>query len=177
MSEQKEKSVNQVTLSGILSEVIVRKTAGGDPVANASLEVIDSWDGERPRRQFLRLVCWRGLATKAAALPKAAKVRITGRLETASWQDKETGAKKYRVQIVAHSLAEISDLGEVPPAEPSKEKTANVAPLRNRSARNSRGIGGIETASAILERPETFTPGLERPVSASDPITDADVGF
>jgi hypothetical protein len=97
-------------------------------------------------------------------------------LETASWVDRETEKRKYRLQIVAHSLVEISDLREVPTA-PSENIAVAPAPknppLRNRSARNTRELGGTETASAILERAATFTP--ERPISAADPITDEDI--
>jgi single-stranded DNA-binding protein len=139
MSRNEEKSINTLTLSGMLQGVIVRNTSKGDAVSNGTLVLVDGFRGNgSAKQQFVRLVAWRGLATKAAELANHSKVRITGRLETESWVDKETGVRKYRQVIVAHSLAPISDLREVPP--------------ENEKESSKRGSGS-ESARAILAPP------------------------
>ena len=152
MTDKLEKSVNAVTLSGTLQECVVRYTPSGDPVANGTLLVIEGKQ-DKPKKQWLRIVAWRGLAEKVAELPKSAKVRITGRLETVSWPDKETGKKHYRVQIVADDLEPIQNLQAIPAP---KEKQA------------PRKLSGKETAAAILS-PASST------ITAQNPITDADL--
>jgi single-stranded DNA-binding protein len=137
----------------MLQGVIVRNTLKGDLVANATLVLIDGYrQNGAARQQFLRVTFWRGLATKASELPKDAKVRIAGRLETQSWEDKQSGARKYRQVVVAHSLAPVSDLRDVPENAKKPEPDGS-----------SRKPSGMETARSIL--------------SPACPITDADVPF
>lgn len=147
-------SINSVTLSGIFQKCVLRYTANGDAVANAELLVVEG-KGDQPRKQWLRVVLWRGLATKAAELPKDSKVRITGRLETINWPDKETGKKNYRVQVVADSLDLVSSLQDVPAPKPEPSK-----------------LSGTETARAIL-RPGPNSSAI----TPKYPITDADLPF
>ena len=156
--QKNEKSVNAVTLSGQLSEVICRSTATGDPVANATLIVTDGQSKEgKARFQYLRMVAWKGLATKAAELPDKSLVRISGRIETVSWTDKASGQKRYRQQIVLHSLDTISHLGEVPAETPKADKSAKMT--------------GAAIADAILSRPASSE------ITEQNPITDADIPF
>jgi single stranded DNA-binding protein len=150
-----EKSINSVTLSGTLQECVVRYTPGGDPVCNGTLLVMEG-KGDKPKKQWLRIVLWRGLAEKVAELPKDAKVRIAGRLETVSWPDKETGKKNYRVQVVCDSLEPIQHLQEIP--------------LPKEKPTDPRNIGGKAVAEAIL-RPHSSA------ITAASPITDEDIPF
>jgi single-strand DNA-binding protein len=155
-NQQEEKSVNTAILSGTLQAAEIRYTGTGDAVSNATLEVIDTWKEGKPKKQWLRVVLWRGLATKAAELPKDSKVRVCGRMETVSWTDKASGEKKYRTQIVAASLEPIQNLQEIPLP---KEKP--VIPSK---------MTGTEVAAAIL-RPHSSA------ITPAYPITDEDIPF
>ena len=45
-------------------------------------------------------------------MKKGSKVYIEGRLQTSSWDDKETGQKKYKTEIIANDLVLLSGRGE-----------------------------------------------------------------
>jgi single-strand DNA-binding protein len=168
MSGKQERSVSTVTLSGTLQDVIVRRTKAGDTVSNGTLILVDSIKDGRERRQFHRVVFWKGLGTRAAELPKGAKVRIGGRLETAAWEDAHSGQKKTRVQIVANSLEAIEHLQEIPagPVKITAEQIAGAITPSYTSEPESRKLTGKQIATAVL-----------RPVTAADPITNEDVPF
>src|SRR2546423_168273 len=54
--------------------------------------------------QYHRVVAWEKLAGKASTLRKGDFVRITGRLQNRSWDDKASGQKKYTTEVVAYQL-------------------------------------------------------------------------
>jgi single-stranded DNA-binding protein len=107
-----ETSINQVTLPGMLSDVALRKTQTGLQVANAALLIVEGRDGKPARKQSIRLVAWERLADRLAELPKGAKVRVTGRIETISWHAKDSRRMVYSVQVVVASLQQVNHLAD-----------------------------------------------------------------
>ena len=55
--------------------------------------------------EYHRVIFWEQLADKAEPLSKGEFVKIVGRLQTRSWDDKQSGQKKYMTEIVAWQLA------------------------------------------------------------------------
>ena len=94
-------SVNKVILIGNLGQdPEVRSTASGSMVANLSIATSDSYtdrDGNRQdRTEWHRVVVWNKLAELAQRyLSKGRKVFVEGRLQTRSWDDPQSGQKKY----------------------------------------------------------------------------------
>lgn len=59
----------------------------------------------RPTADFPRIVVWGKLAENASAyLSKGSKCAIEGRIQTGSYQDKETGKSVYTTDIVADNI-------------------------------------------------------------------------
>lgn len=105
-----ENSVNKIELSGLVSNVVLRKTSTGKDVANFSLRLV-SFDREgKERAQFINAVAWQGHAKRVAELPKDSRVRILGHFTTASWADKETGQRKYRLEVTCEELDAVAHL-------------------------------------------------------------------
>ena len=63
-------------------------------------------DGEKQEKtSFFNIVAWRNLAEDCAnVLTKGVRVVVTGRLEQRSWDDKETGAKRSTVEVLADNI-------------------------------------------------------------------------
>lgn len=63
-------------------------------------------DGEKQEKvSFFNIVAWRFLAEDASnVLTKGVRVVVTGRLEQRSWDDKETGAKRSTVEVLADNI-------------------------------------------------------------------------
>lgn len=103
-------SVNKVILVGNLGQdPDVRSTATGQLVATLSIATSDNWtgkDGQRQERtEWHRVVCWGKTAELCQRyLAKGRKVYVEGRLETRSWDDKQTGQKRYSTEVVADSV-------------------------------------------------------------------------
>jgi single-strand DNA-binding protein len=104
------KSVNKVILVGNLGkDPEVKYTPNGTPVAKFSLatnEKFKSRSGEwQERAEWHNIVAWQRLAEIVGEYAKkGSKLYIEGKLQTSSWEDRESGQKKYRTEIVAREL-------------------------------------------------------------------------
>ncbi len=112
------KSVNKVILIGNLGkDPEVKYTPSGTPVAKLTLATNErSKDkaGEwQDRTEWHNVVAWQRLAEIAGEyLKKGSKVYIEGRLQTRSWDDKQTNQKKYMTEVVAGDLVLLGGRGE-----------------------------------------------------------------
>jgi single-strand DNA-binding protein len=111
------KSLNKVMLIGNLGkDPELRFTASGVPVATFTVATNESWkdqDGNmQERTEWHNIVAWRKLAEICGEwLKKGKKVYIEGRIQTRSYDDKNTGAKKYVTEIVADSMIMLDGKG------------------------------------------------------------------
>jgi len=107
-------SLNKVQLIGNLTaEPVVKETPSGAPVANFSIATNRVWKDDMGNKQeqveYHNIVAWNGLATLAEKyLSKGKKVYLEWRLQTRSWDDAESGTKRYRTEIVAENLIFLS---------------------------------------------------------------------
>ena len=112
------KSVNKVILIGNLGkDPEIKSTPSGTPVAKLALATNERYkdkNGEwQDRTEWHNVVLWQRLAEIAGEyLKKGGKVYIEGRLQTRSWDDKQTGQKKYMTEIVASDLVLLGGRGE-----------------------------------------------------------------
>ncbi len=112
------KSVNKVILLGNLGkDPEVKYTPQGTPVAKLALATNERYkdkDGQwQDRTEWHNVVLWQRLAEIAGEyLKKGGKVYIEGRLQTRSWDDKQTGQKKYMTEVVASDLVLLGGRGE-----------------------------------------------------------------
>jgi single-strand DNA-binding protein len=112
------KSVNKVILLGNLGkDPEVKYTPSGVPVAKFSLATNERYKdkgGEwQDRTEWHNIVAWQRLAEIVGEyVKKGSKVYIEGRLQTSSWEDKQSGEKKYRTEIIASDLVLLSGRGE-----------------------------------------------------------------
>ena len=154
------KSVNKVTLLGNLGkDPEVKYTPQGKPVAKFSLATNERYkdkDGNwQDRTEWHNIVLWERLAEIAGEyLKKGSKVYIEGRIRTDSWDDKQTGQKKYMTNIIANDLVLLSGRGE---AGGGESATRGVA------------AGGNNF--------DQRTPEPEPASATSSPITDEDIPF
>jgi single-strand DNA-binding protein len=112
------KSVNKVILIGNLGkDPEVKYTPQGTAVAKFSLATADRYkdkNGEwQDRTEWHNITAWARTAEIAGEyLKKGSKVYIEGSLRTDSWDDKQTGQKKYMTNIVVNDLVLLGGRGE-----------------------------------------------------------------
>jgi single-strand DNA-binding protein len=108
------KSVNKVILLGnVGKDPEIRSTGGGTMVANFTLATSDRF--QDPQGNWQDRTEWHSLvAFKRTAeivrdyVKKGSKLYIEGKIQTRSWDDKETGVKKYRTEIIVLDLSLLS---------------------------------------------------------------------
>jgi single-strand DNA-binding protein len=112
------KSLNRVQLIGNLGkDPEIKYTPQGTPVAKLTIATNERFKdkaGEwQDRTEWHNVVLWQRLAEIAGEyLKKGGKVYIEGRLQTRSWDDKQTGQKKYMTEVVASDLILLGGRGE-----------------------------------------------------------------
>src|SRR5437867_338868 len=116
------KSLNKVMLIGNLGkEPEVSYTAAGVAVARFSIATNERWKGQegnvQERTEWHNIVAWRKLAEICGQyLKKGSKVYLEGKLQTRSWDDKNTGVKRYMTEIVVDDLLMLDAKGVSGPA-------------------------------------------------------------
>ena len=111
-------SVNKVILVGRLGkDPEIRSTPSGTSVAKFSIATDDRYtdkSGEKQERtEWHNITAWGKLAEICGQyLRKGKLVYIEGSIRTDSWDDKETGQKKYRTEIVANTMQMLDRKGD-----------------------------------------------------------------
>lgn len=125
------KSVNKVILIGTLGkDPELKYTPQGTPVCKFSMATNESFkdkaSGEwKERTEWHNIVCWQRTAEVAAEyLKKGGKCYIEGRLTTRSWDDKDSGQKRYMTEVVANDLVLLGSKGEGGGGGRSREASA-----------------------------------------------------
>jgi single-strand DNA-binding protein len=95
------KSINQVILLGRLTrDPEQRTTTSGKTIASFSIAV--DRGGESDAADFFEVTAWEKLGDLVVQyLAKGRRVLVQGRLRQDSWDDKETGKKRSRVEVTA----------------------------------------------------------------------------
>jgi single-strand DNA-binding protein len=124
------KSVNKVILLGnVGKDPEIRATAGGMTVANFSIATTDRIKGQdgqyTDKTEWHNLVAFQRTAEIVRDyVKKGNKLYVEGRLQTSSWDDKATGQKKYKTEIIVSDLSLLSGRGEGGEGGYSKSNTA-----------------------------------------------------
>src|SRR5215470_8312698 len=102
--------LNKVLLIGNLGrDPEVRSTPSGQPVASFSLATSRRWKDKNGQRQeqteWHNIVVWGRQAEIAGQyLTKGKQIFVEGRIQTRSWDDRQTGEKRYRTEIVCENF-------------------------------------------------------------------------
>ncbi len=110
--------INKVILVGNLGQVPeARSTQSGARVTTFSIATNRRWkdkEGERQEQtEWHRIVTFGRQAEVAAQyLRQGQQVYLEGRLQTRSWEDKESGETKYRTEIVCEHFQMLGQRGE-----------------------------------------------------------------
>jgi single-strand DNA-binding protein len=115
--------LNKVMLIGNLGrDPEVRSIPSGQQVASFTLATNRRWTDKAGQRQeqteWHQIVCWGKLAEIAAQyLTKGKQIFVEGRIQTRSWDDKQTGEKKYRTEVICENFQMLGQRGGGPETE------------------------------------------------------------
>ena len=106
--------MNKVLLTGRLTrDPEMRSLASGKQVTTFTVASNAFIGGGKERAEYHPVVAWDRLAEIAGRyLGKGQQVAIEGRIQTRSWDDKESGQKRYRTEIIVNDLSLLSGRDE-----------------------------------------------------------------
>ena len=155
------KGVNKVMLLGnVGKDPEIRTTAGGMTVASFSLATADRAKDAQgnwaDKTEWHNLVCFQRTAEIVRDyVKKGSQIFVEGKIQTRSWDDKTSGEKKYKTEILVNELSLLGGRGEG----------------------GSSGGGGYEKSSSSSyagSRASAATPSNDY---ADQGITDEDIPF
>ena len=122
------RGINQVILMGRLTrDPEQRTTTSGKSVTSFSLAVDRA--GQDDQADFFDVTAWEKTGELVAQyLSKGRRCLVQGRLRQDSWDDKETGKKRSRVEVVAFDVTFLDG--------PSGDNQGGVSAPRNQSSSN-----------------------------------------
>jgi single-strand DNA-binding protein len=128
------KTVNKVLLLGnVGKDPEIASTNGGTLAAKLSLATSERFkdkQGEwQDRTEWHNLVAYaRAAEILRDYVRKGSKLYVEGRLTTRSWDDKESGRKMYRTEIVVGDISLLSDSGRSGKAVSDQRPTRDARP-------------------------------------------------
>jgi len=131
------RSVNKVVLLGHLGkDPELKYTPNNVPVATFSIATSERFKDKegnwQDRTEWHNIVAWQRTAEIAHEyLKKGRQVYVEGRIQTRSWDDKQSGEKKYRTEIV------VSDMVLLGGGQREGQGEGGPAPQRQRPAAQS----------------------------------------
>lgn len=126
------RSINQVILMGRLTrDPEQRSTSTGKTIASFSIAV--DRGGQEDAADFFNVTAWEKLGELVMQyLAKGRRVLVQGRLRQDTWDDKETGKKQSRIEVVATDVTFLdgpngatSGDGSSAPAASSQSRTTS----------------------------------------------------
>lgn len=153
------KGVNKVFLLGnVGKDPEMRASGSGMVIASFSLataeRVKDQTGNWVDKTEWHNLVCFgRTAEIVRDYVKKGTQIFVEGKIRTNSWDDKETGQKKYRTEILVNELSLLGGRGE---------------------GGSSGGGGGYSRSTASFDKPQQSAPQDD---FADAGITDDDIPF
>jgi single-strand DNA-binding protein len=154
------KSVNRVFLLGnVGKDPEIRATASGTTVANFSIATTDRVKGSdgsySDKTEWHSLVAFqRSAEIVRDYVKKGHKLYVEGRLQTSSWDDKQSGQKRYKTEIIVGDITLLSGKDEAAPAQRS---------------------GGYRQGQSYATPPATGSYGFGNPTAPDD--SDSEIPF
>jgi single-strand DNA-binding protein len=133
------KSVNKVILLGnVGKDPEIKSLPSGQAVANFSIATSDRYkdkqDQWQDRTEWHNVTAYARLAEIVRDyVKKGNKLYVEGRLTTRSWDDKDSGKKVYRTEIVVSDLSLLSGKGEGEGSSSGGYSRGNTASFDQRS--------------------------------------------
>jgi single-strand DNA-binding protein len=144
------KSVNKVILIGnVGKDPEIKVLPSGEPLASFGLATSDRFQDRQgnwqDRTEWHNLVAFKRTAEIIRDyVKKGAKLYIEGKLTTRSWDDKESGKKVYRTEIVVFDLSLLSGRGEEGGPSGSSQRSSGS----NTASFDQRPSGGDDYAQS-----------------------------
>ena len=152
------KSINRIEILGNVGNTIeIRSTGGGVMVATFQIATSDRFKDQSGKWQD-RIEWHNMVAFKRNAeiirdyVKKGSKLPVDGKLQTRCWDDKDSGKKMYRAEIIVNDLILLtpSDKNQ---AEPASDASSNEAPQGSSSVEPENTLQADEqSTTAVTEK-------------------------
>ena len=126
--------INVTAVGNLGKDPEVRATGSGVKVATFSIAV-DQGYGDKARTEWVNVLCFDKLAELAEKYLKKGKgIALSGTLQTSSWEDKQSGQKRYKTEVVARDIVFMDSGGSGSGGGQKQERTQAAPATRQQAA-------------------------------------------
>lgn len=119
--------INKALLIGNIGTDIDHKTANGTPVAEFKLATDEKRSTGEKTTEWHRIVCFGKTAENVRSYAaKGDRIYVEGRIRTRTWDDKTTGQKRERTEIVADVVRMLGSRSRTADSRTADEQPADV---------------------------------------------------
>lgn len=130
--------INVTAVGNLGKDPEVRATGSGVKVATFSIAV-DQGYGDKARTEWVNVLCFDKLAELAEKYLKKGKgIALSGTLQTSSWEDKQSGQKRYKTEVVARDIVFMDSGGSGSGGGQKQERTQAAPATRQQDPPASR---------------------------------------
>ena len=146
--------LNKVILMGrLVRDPELRSTPAGVSVVSFTLAVDRDFvrQGEERKTDFINIVAWRNTADFVAKyFTKGQLVAVSGRLQVRSWDDTQSGQKRYATDVVADEVFFAEGKRNQDAVASDNGFEGLVPPADNASGFDTTSVAGFTTADEDL---------------------------
>ena len=100
--------INEARITGhVVTEPKMKLTNTGHQIATLIVQTLRSFNASGRRKESVEhhlVVAWDGVVERVRQLKPGNRISVFGRLQTHSWNDKVTGVKQRKTEIVAENV-------------------------------------------------------------------------
>ncbi len=125
--------LNKVQIIGRLTrDPELRTTTTGKNVCSFSVATGFTWNDQSGQKkettEFHNVIAWGKLGDIISQyMKKGRQIYIEGRLQTTSWDDKTSGQKRYKTEIIAENMIMLGGKSDDSAGAPRNSSSANVS--------------------------------------------------
>ena len=139
--------INVTAVGNLGKDPDIRSTGSGKKVASFSIAV-DQGFGDNKRTEWVNVICWEKLAELAEKFLKKGKtIALSGTLQTSSWDDKASGQKRYKTEVVARDISFMDSGSRSEGDKPARQTTTPVRQQATVAPRTTAAPAQVDPAS------------------------------
>ena len=139
--------INVTAVGNLGKDPDIRSTGSGKKVASFSIAV-DQGFGYNKRTEWVNVICWEKLAELAEKFLKKGKtIALSGTLQTSSWDDKASGQKRYKTEVVARDISFMDSGSRSDGDKPARQTTTPVRQQAAVAPRTTAAPAQVDSAS------------------------------
>ena len=150
-------NLNEITLAGNLTrDPSLKHTPAGMAICEMSLAINERQKNGEQKTVFIDVKAWGNQAENCSKyLTKGANIYVKGKINIESWDDKDTGKKRYKTNVIAFNVRFVStpaNGNNVNESVPQNPNNANYGQPQQVTQQQNANNGGFPQQTPVVQQ-------------------------